>query len=253
MMKYLIMLVAGAALFGASAAVSMVLRPKPVEELAEDGAAENEARTEEAAHEQTAELTPTSHSAIDLAEIPENGLAAVTVLRLSESIRKREQQLIEREKQITEQERRLKFMIDDLQRERTEISALMEQAENKAAEARSFLEAARQAGATTPVNTTADGEQPATAPGNQLRELPENEKQNLKTVAEWLKGMPPETAAQSIRELSNEGKMEMAVQLLSFLEDRDAANILSALDDTTLFTQLADRFRDMPRPKKPEK
>lgn len=253
MKKYLIMLVAGAALFGASAAVSMVLHPKPVEQLAEDGEAEHEAGTETAAHEQPAELTPTSHSAVDLAEIPENGLGAVTVLRLSESIRKREQQLIEREKQIAEQERRLKFMIDDLQRERTEISALMEQAEMKAAEARSLLEAAQQSGATTTVNTATNGAQPPAAQGNELRELPENEKQNLKTVAEWLKGMPAETAAQSIRELSNEGKMEMAVQLLSFLEERDAANILSALDDTTLFAQLADRFREMPRPKKPAK
>ncbi|MGI9516412.1 MAG: hypothetical protein ACR2NP_05180 [Pirellulaceae bacterium] len=240
--KMLMMLVTGVVLFGASAAASWFLRPapEPVEE-------------EQATNSQSINPPPpldlgmTSTAGIN--EIPAGTLPAETVLRLTDTIRKREAQLKTREQLLEHRERQIKFMIDDLQRERLEVAALMQSAEQRAAEARSLLEQSQLSAPATMQGesgeTTAADNTVATAP----MKAPVTA-ENLRAFAKVLEEMPVEAASGLIQQLSKDGKMDMAAQLLDFLKERDAAKIISALSDNTLVAEIAEKMGQLQRPEK---
>jgi flagellar motility protein MotE (MotC chaperone) len=181
-------------------------------------------------------LQPNALQAVD------PGIPAETVMRLSESIKRREAELNQRESDLAGDEARLKFLLDDIQREKQEVGALLGEIEVQLAHSQGLLEEAARQGGSVPGAASVDGES-SSAPASQ--ESSEQERKNLRTVAEWLQGMPPEQAAESLRQLCNDGKMDMAVKLLGFFEQRDAAKILAALGDAALVTQLAEKFRDL--------
>jgi flagellar motility protein MotE (MotC chaperone) len=70
-------------------------------------------------------------------------------------------------------------------------------------------------------------------------------------MSAWFQGMEPEKAAGVLKSLANEGKMELAVQLLANFEEREASKVLAAIDDTQLTVELAEAFQSFKRaPKK---
>jgi hypothetical protein len=74
---------------------------------------------------------------------------------------------------------------------------------------------------------------------------------NVKRMSAWFQGMEPEKAAGVLKSLANEGKMELAVQLLANFEEREASKVLAAIDDTQLTVELAEAFQSFKRaPKK---
>ncbi|MDB4731923.1 hypothetical protein OAF74_03700 [bacterium] len=60
--------------------------------------------------------------------------------------------------------------------------------------------------------------------------------------------MDEKKAAEVLREMSNDGKMSVAVEILSHLEEREAAQILSELDDAKLVQDLVTEFRNLKSP-----
>ena len=62
--------------------------------------------------------------------------------------------------------------------------------------------------------------------------------------------MPPERAAEYLQELSNDGKLGSAVELLGHIEERDAAKILAQVPDATLVVQITEAFKELKRPPK---
>lgn len=85
---------------------------------------------------------------------------------------------------------------------------------------------------------------------NKRTSLEEEELTNLKQVAKWLEKMSPDKAAEFLRVMSNDGKMDMAVQLLRLIEERYAAKILEAADDATLVVQWTDMLKTIKQPAK---
>jgi hypothetical protein len=80
------------------------------------------------------------------------------------------------------------------------------------------------------------------------------QRDNVKRMSAWFQGMEPEKAAGVLKSLANEGKMELAVQLLANFEEREASKVLAAIDDTQLTVELAEAFRTFKRaPKKDDK
>jgi hypothetical protein len=78
-----------------------------------------------------------------------------------------------------------------------------------------------------------------------------SQRDNVKRMSAWFQGMEPEKAAGVLKSLANEGKMELAVQLLANFEEREASKVLAAIDDTTLTVELAEAFQKFKRvPKK---
>lgn len=70
---------------------------------------------------------------------------------------------------------------------------------------------------------------------------------NIKNFAEFMQSMPVESSAAMIQNMSDAGNMDFAVQLLRNIESRNAAKILGQIKDVSLVSELAERYRDLPR------
>lgn len=242
MIKVIMMLVTGLVLFGISATVSTMMKPK-----AEDSESENgQSEMENASVDSSAKLiegstytTPVSDTAM-----PQLGVSAETVLRLSEAIKRREKELQQREKAITNQESRIKFMFDDLKRERDEITTMLAEVESHAQKSRNMLE---QVDEVNTANSEAGGGGTSGSGDSYVPDgiSSEQDSENLQTISAWLKAMPQEQAGATVRQMCNDGKMEMVVRVLSFLEERDAASVLAALEDSALVAELLERYRSL--------
>ena len=81
-------------------------------------------------------------------------------------------------------------------------------------------------------------------------EMNAGEQKNLKQLSLWIQGMEADVASKFITQLSNDGKMDMAVQLLANFEERKASEVLAGLESAELMTELADKFRTLQRPTK---
>jgi chromosome segregation ATPase len=171
------------------------------------------------------------------------------ILRLGATMRNREKALKAREEAIQKERSRLKLIMDDIQSERSELESLQLAIHGKFAAAEKLLgevELQRQQLTQEREEAKRELEEIKTARTEQ-KEAQEN---NLKRMSLWIENMEPVRAADCLREMSNDGKMDMAVQLLANFEERDAAKILEAMDDA-LVAQLLDEFKNAKRtPKK---
>jgi flagellar motility protein MotE (MotC chaperone) len=77
-----------------------------------------------------------------------------------------------------------------------------------------------------------------------------SEEQNIKKLSTWVQGMDAPTAANLIRTMADNGKMDVAVRLLANFEEREASKVLAALNNPELMAELADKFRTLQRPTK---
>lgn len=236
-MKILKMLIVGVVLFGGSAAASWFLRP-----VAE---ATNETTTTDSSASSLANSQPDPFLASATPHQSSAGIPAETVLRLSESIKQKEAQLNQREKHLLERENRLKFMVDDLQRERTEMDTMLQQAEARTQTARDLLEQV-QTQSTLIAPVAGDDANNDDGNGQISQPLNETQKENLENVAEFLSGLQADQAAQTIKQFCNDGKMEMVAQLLRFMEARDVSKLLDALNDPVLLSEILLRYRQLP-------
>ncbi|MCA9215885.1 MAG: hypothetical protein KDB27_22620, partial [Planctomycetales bacterium] len=71
---------------------------------------------------------------------------------------------------------------------------------------------------------------------------------SVKVAASWLQMMPPETAAEAVKSLANNGKKDFVLELLGHVEDRNVAKILEALNDSDLAGELVNSFPTARRP-----
>lgn len=69
---------------------------------------------------------------------------------------------------------------------------------------------------------------------------------NVKTFAEYMQSMPATDAANAIKEMINDGKIDFAIQLLRKIEPRNVSKILAEIKDATLVAELAARYPKAP-------
>ena len=188
----------------------------------------------------------TSGDATDNSETPvpfeASGLTTETVLRLSQSLRNRESLLKQREQFAAKQEERVQFAMDDLQREQARLDELKKKIDAQLVKAGQLAEKLTQNAASIESpnqnDETSGGENATTS-----QAVSEQELKNLKRVAAVLSGMDPQQAAESIRQFANDGKLELAAQILNQFEEKNASEILGSLNDQVLINQLIDQMR----------
>ncbi|MBX3436549.1 MAG: hypothetical protein KF861_03595 [Planctomycetaceae bacterium] len=251
MRNAILMLLFAAVAFGASAAGSFVLKSKS------PPAGNQEATDEASASTSTGDQqsgTPTSAATPD-ADLPvavrPRPMSVEEVLRFGMGLRKREEQLDSRAKALNEEQARMQLALADIRGEQQQIEGMQARLQGQAEICRSILGEIQQARQ----NLAADRDQ-AKEELNKFEEVrlesDAEEQQNIKTMSEWFRGMEPEKAAGAIKKLANEGKTDLAVKILSNFEERDAAKILSALDDYALMVELAEKFKSYKRPPRKE-
>lgn len=239
-----VMLLFGAVMFGASAAGSFYVQShtpkKPKETAAEvlmpgpTGEGDGE--------------SPAIEEDLPVAVRPKP-MSVEEILRVGMGLKSREKTLDEREASLKKQESRLQLVLADVRGEQQQIEGLQAQVRDQTTAAESLLQRINEARQALATERQKAQEQLETFKETQI-EYQDQERENVKRMSQWFQGMEPEKAAEMLKELANDGKLELAVQLLSNFEDRDAAKVLSAVDDNKLVVELTERFKDLKRPER---
>lgn len=171
------------------------------------------------------------------------------LLRYGIGLKEREEMLQQREGGMERQEMQVKLALADLRGEQEEVDSLRAQVQQQLESADKILTRIEEARQQLTLEQTQAQEQLKEFESTQI-EMSNQELDNIKQLATWLKSMEPEKSAEVVREMSNDGRLEDCVKMLAQLEDRDVAKILSALNDAKLVDQLISRFQDLKRPEK---
>ena len=237
-MKTLLMsAITGVILFAASASVSWYLMNQQVEPVA---GAMDESDLETKAGVPPIGEGVAKQDKMPVANRPDLPLTVEAVLELSESIRKKERELMEREKRAAKTERNIELLFEDLKVERAELTAMSEQI-------RARLQQASSAVAQLKIENqqlTNQTEELAKRKPNKSRkpgEEPLDEiGERVKTAKKWFEGLGEEQAANYLKEFANNGDLEFAARLLKSLSDRKSTKILAAFDDSEFVQQILD-------------
>lgn len=238
----------GVVLFAASASVSWYLQ----HQKAAHQAAENEDHAEQLEPEILAGI-PNMGKGIEkekqlpVAVRPDVPLTVEAILELSDSIRKKEQELIARERAIEKSEQNIKLLFEDLKIERAEVTAMLEGIEAKLRLAQDSVTTLRQENQTLTTKTQElsklkqqQDQQKKKSGGEELDEIG----QRVKTAKSWFEGLEDEQAASFIRQFANNGDLQFAVRLLKSLQQRKASKILAALDDPEFVQQILNALTE---------
>jgi hypothetical protein len=171
------------------------------------------------------------------------------LLRYGIGLKEREEMLKQREGGMERQQMQIKLALTDLRGEQQEIDSLRSQIQQQLEAADQILLRIQKAREDIAQQQAQAQEQMKQFESTQIQ-MDEQERENIKQLSTWLKSMEPEKAAEVVREMSNDGRLEDCVKILAHLEDRDVAKILSALNDAALVDQLISRFQDLKRPEK---
>ncbi|MFK7737119.1 MAG: hypothetical protein AB8B50_13875 [Pirellulaceae bacterium] len=228
-------------LFGISLGATHFLLPP---ENPEDSATTELADTEAAEAEEDASLQQMVSMPVSLR--PENDVSVESVLQMSESIKKTEQQLIAREKDIAKQEQRVQLLFQDLETEQDELKAFSEGVDQKVEMLSRMTDKLQ--------NTIADIDAKRAELDALKTSLGEDDvsKQaemddKVKAVTPWFASVAPEQASTYLKEMANNGSVEFAASLLDSMPDRQKSKILGAMNDPLLVEQLIEALRLKPK------
>ena len=224
--------IAGVILFAASASVSWYLMNQKVEEPS---------------LETEAGVPPIGEGIekqekIPVANRPDLPLTVEAVLELSESIRKKERELIERELRAERTEQNIELLFEDLKVEQAELSAMLEQVQARLQQANSSVTQLKieNQQLTNQTEELAKLTPKAGEDGTILDSIGER----VKAAQPWFSGLEDEQAANYLKEFANRGDLEFAARLLKSLPDRKGAKILEAFNDSELVHQLIDALAE---------
>jgi flagellar motility protein MotE (MotC chaperone) len=71
------------------------------------------------------------------------------------------------------------------------------------------------------------------------------EKKNIEKIATMYDAMSPESAAPTLKEMAEKGKLDMAAKILAQMKERNAARVLEAMNDPALAFQILNRMREI--------
>jgi len=177
---------------------------------------------------------------------PNVPLTVEAVLELSESIRRKEQDLITRERLVEKNEQNVRLLFEDLKVERAELASLMDGMEAKLKLAQQTVAELRQENQTLATKTEemAKLNQKAEAKKKAGEEMLDEIGQRVKTARPWFEGLEDEQAANYLKEFANNGDLQFAVRLLKSLQQRKASKILAAFNDPEFVQQLLNALAD---------
>jgi chromosome segregation ATPase len=183
---------------------------------------------------------------IAIAVRPE-GLSPEDVFRMSALMQEQTAALQKREAALNEKQSRLNVVTEDLSLQQRDLQGMLAQVHDTLAAARTILSEIQNA--EKRVKDEKDKAQ------STLQELEKNKRdddvnraKNVQKAASLLQQMNAQGSAAAIRQYCDEGKSDFAIELLSLIEQRKAAEILNSLEDPALVAELAERFQTIRRP-----
>jgi flagellar motility protein MotE (MotC chaperone) len=175
-------------------------------------------------------------------------ISAEELVQLGENLRKREEALGRRGRELDAQRSRLMLSMEDIRREQqelesfqTKIQSLMTSAEHLLTDLAQKQKEFRQ--------EREEAQKDLQARQTATEQFADTQRANIRQLAAWLAEMEPEKAAEYLRGFADDGQMDVAVEVLADLEEKDAAAILTELNDYELFAQLTGKFVTRPKEK----
>lgn len=240
-----------ALLFSAGLGVALVLDVKPphaeTADHMEDGLAAAQLSDVVPANPE-ADLIPDEGSPMKELPVPVHGreLSAEELFRFGAMYKQQQEALALRNEEIERRHARLTLMRDDLAGSRKEFDGLREQVQDAAARTARLIQQLREQQDALQQQQQAVEKQLQNVESGK-REATAAEGGNIRQISSWFEGMPPEKAAEYIREICNDGDVDSAVKLLGNLEERNAAKILAAMEDAALVVDLMEAFKHYKR------
>jgi flagellar motility protein MotE (MotC chaperone) len=266
-MKKMIMIgVYGLLILGVSAGGTWFLRQKDMaaqEALDTKAAANDPPVSDLAAHVDVTTPLPPKRDDEELPVAVRPGEMSVEeIVRYGLGLKAREAAIRQREDALRRTETQHRMVLADIDGEQKEIEGLLAQARDQRTAAEQLLGQAQKERMDSEKvmkemedkkkkmeierQKTTSKKPSATAVG----ETEVDRDANIKELVSVMAGMSPEASAGVMREFANDGKMDMAVEILSKLEERKAAGILDAMADEKLVSEIASRFLELKRPVK---
>ncbi len=250
MVRFIILLVISAGLFVGGLGVSWFMMNK-------DAAKDN------ATHEPVAEKPVTEKFPADAHAMPpppaETGehlpatiradgkFSAEEIFRQGSSFRGQYEAIQRREEALRQEKVRLKLVMEDVKGERVELDSLRAAAEDAIVVAEKLLAKLEAEEAGIQEKKQATEKELETIKKNQI-EYDVSEVANLKKLSDMFQGMPPETAAATLKHFANDGKMEMAVKILGTMEESKAAKIMASIEEPSVVAQLMEAYKSLKPP-----
>jgi len=171
------------------------------------------------------------------------------LLRFSMGVKEREEKVKQSEELLQKRRVQQQLALSDMERERNEIDDLRVQMSDQLKHAETLIEKLND----TRTRFMQDQDSAAVSlqqMKHERIEIDQEHMDNTKRLSQWIQGMEPEKAAGVLTSMANDGdeQMAIAVQILRNLEEREAAKILSAIEDTKLVQQLIEKFRLLQKP-----
>ena len=169
------------------------------------------------------------------------GLGPEDIYRFKTATEATREQMRQQEERLREQRLRIQATNADTQMAQREVEGALEQVrtllnatEEVLAETKKQLEELKRERAQVKQKKDALDQQ-QTAAGKDVAT-------KMKTFAELLSSMPPESVADTIKEMVDTGRMDFAIQLLQEMEPRNASKILAEVGDAQLLAAIASRY-----------
>ncbi len=184
------------------------------------------------------------------------------IVKYGLGLKDREAAIRKREESLRRTETQHRMVLADIAGEQREIEGLVAQAKDQRMAAEQFLaqstkERARSESILKEVEERKQkmelerqksGTKPSADPGSNMEV---NRESNVKEMVAVVEGMDPDSASAMIKNFSNSGKMELAVEVLAKMEERKASAILSALTENKeekLSSELLEKFLELKKP-----
>ncbi|WP_437187021.1 hypothetical protein SH668x_000395 [Planctomicrobium sp. SH668] len=168
------------------------------------------------------------------------------LLRLGMGVKERENTVRLQEEQLQKRRVQQQLAQADIEGERKEIEGLRVQVQDQLKQAEVLIEKM-----SSMRSQLLQDQTDATANMQQIKhervEIDLEQQENTKRLSQWIQSMDPEKAAEVLKSMADDGaeELEIAVQILRNLEEREAAKILSAIDDPKLVQTLIEKFRKL--------
>ncbi len=171
------------------------------------------------------------------------------LLRYSMGVKEREEKVKQSEELLQKRRMQQQLALADIEGERREIDDMRTQVSDQLKMAQTMIERLNDIRSEF-LQEKESASQSLQQMKHERITIDDEHQDNTKRLSQWIQSMPPEKAAQILSSMANDGEeqMKIAVQILRNLEEREAAKILSAVEDTKLVQQLIQNFRNLQKP-----
>jgi uncharacterized membrane-anchored protein YhcB (DUF1043 family) len=246
----------GLIVFAASAAGSWLMRSQLNDsqpETAEAAPADRDASLSSGSAEHGSDSDSSDRSGDDDGILPvavrPRAMSVEELLRYGMGLKEREKQIREQEDELQKRRVRQQIVLADVQGERKEVDGMRVQMRDHLKTAEKLIETLNQSREQLLQEKESAAEELKKVKEARI-EIDGEHLDNTKRLSQWIQGMEPEKAGELLREMANDGNMTMAVQILANFEEREAAKILSSLDDPKIVQQFVEEFRNLKKPEK---